>query len=102
MTKQQIINAANRILEQMCRVKKWVPRDTGNLADNAIQFNVYYNGGLIDISVNPYIAPYMPYTNEPWLSPKWNGKKNPNEGWWDRFAAEFARRLARKLKGEMK
>ena len=28
------------------------------------------------------VAPYMPYTNEPWISPKWNGKKNPNEAWW--------------------
>ncbi len=25
---------------------------------------------------------YMPYTNEKWISPKWNGKKNPNEAWW--------------------
>lgn len=24
----------------------------------------------------------MPYTNEIWISPRWKGKKNPNEGWW--------------------
>lgn len=49
-----------------------------------------------------FIAPYVPYTNEPWISPKWNGKKNPNEGWWDRFVAEFTKRLANKLKGVIK
>lgn len=28
-------------------------------------------------------AYYMPYTNERWISPRWKGKKNPNEDWWD-------------------
>ena len=26
-------------------------------------------------------APYATYTNEPWISEKWNGKQNPNQGW---------------------
>ena len=28
-------------------------------------------------------AYYMPYTNERWISPRWKGKANPNEHWWD-------------------
>lgn len=100
ITQQQIISAANSVWRQMRKVKKWVPRDTGNLAYDALQFKIV--GDVIDITVNPSIAPYVPYTNEPWVSPKWKGKKNPNEGWWQRFAAEFARRLANKLKGVIK
>jgi hypothetical protein len=26
---------------------------------------------------------YMPFTNEPWISPRWRGRANPNEKWWD-------------------
>ena len=29
-------------------------------------------------------AYYMPYTNEKWISPRWHGKQNPNEDWWDK------------------
>lgn len=24
---------------------------------------------------------YMPYTEEKWISPRWRGRANPNEGW---------------------
>jgi hypothetical protein len=26
---------------------------------------------------------YMPYTTEKWVSPRWRGRANPNEAWWD-------------------
>ena len=98
MTKQDVIDAAFMIWYSMR--DEWVPRRTGNLAFNALQFAVENN--VIHIWVDDKaIAPYMPYTTEPWISPKWNGKQNPNEGWWDRFAAEFARRLAEKLNGRL-
>lgn len=29
------------------------------------------------------LAPYTPFTNEAWVSPKWRGRQNPNEGWWN-------------------
>ena len=29
-------------------------------------------------------AYYMPYTNEKWVSPRWHGKQNPNEDWFDK------------------
>ena len=100
MTREAVIREANQVVKEMRRHRKWVPRDTGNLAYDAIKITVTRD--LIDISVDPTIAPYVPYTNEPWLSDKWQGKRNPNEGWWQRFAAEFARRLARKLRGDLK
>lgn len=97
MTKQDVVNAAFEIWYVMRR--EWVPRDKGNMAFDALKFKV--SGNVIHIEVDDAIAPYVPYTNEPWISPKWNGKQNPNEGWWDRFAAEFARRLAEKLNGRL-
>lgn len=98
MTKQRIINAVISVVEQLR--KELVPYDTGNLANDALGYEITED--MIDITVDPDIAPYMPYTNEPWLSDKWHGKQNPNEGWWNRFAEEFAKRLNTKLRGELK
>ena len=44
-------------------LKRFAPEDTGTL--KAMITN----------------APYTVYTNEAWISPKWNGKQNPNEMW---------------------
>ena len=44
----------------------------------------------------------MLYTNEPWSSTKWNGKTNPNEGWWEVWCEMFMNRLAQKLRGTLK
>lgn len=98
MTKQDIVNATVETVNQMR--SEFVPYDTGNMALNALQVKV--EGDTIDITVDEAIAPYVPYTNEPWLSPKWNGKQNPNQGWWERFAAEIAKRLTAKLRGALK
>ena len=69
-------------LECVQIIRDRCPRDTGNLANNGIQF-VYEDENTFTIFVeDDQVAPYMPYTNEPWISPKWNGKKNPNEAWW--------------------
>ena len=56
---------------------------TGNLAFNALQhrFKALKKGFKAEIYINDKIAPYVYYTNERWLSPKWNGHPNPNEGW---------------------
>lgn len=98
MTKQRVINAVISVVEQLR--KELVPYDKGNLANNALRYEI--TNDKIDITVDLAIAPYMPYTNEPWLSERWHGKPNPNEGWWNRFAEEFAKRLNTKLRGEMK
>lgn len=98
MTKQKVITTALNIIEEM-RLE-WVPRDTGNMALNALRYDITNN--IVDITIDESIAPYVPYTNEPWVSDKWQGKKNPNEGWWQRFVDEFTKRLAARLKGELK
>lgn len=78
MTKQQF----DRVCMELVRIiRERAPRDTGNLADNGVRY-VWENEETFTIYIDESIAPYMPYTNEPWISPKWNGKKNPNEAWW--------------------
>lgn len=72
---------------------------TGNLAFNALQYSIV--GDTVDVYIDEDIAPYCVFTDEPWVSPYWHGKKNPNEGWWGRFCAEFSRRLAQKLRGKL-
>lgn len=97
ITQQQAVDIAISIVEEMR--SEYVPRKTGNMAYMALGYEI--QNGILTIYVNEDIAPYVPYTNEPWISPKWNGKTNPNEGWFDRFAAEFAKRFANRLRGKL-
>ena len=78
------------------RIKELAPVDTGNLRYNAI---VKVRQGLdrIEIYVDLPTAPYMPYTNEPWLSDKWNGKKNPNEAWWNNAVETIVKEINEKF-----
>ena len=105
MTRGKIIDACIRTVEEMRR--EWVPNpytryitSTGNMAFNALQYEVHGNQFIIGIEDSK--APYAPYTEYPWISPMRRGKKNPNEGWWERFREELAHRLAAKLKGDVK
>ena len=102
MTRQEIVQAAASTVEEMRAA--YVPHLTGNMANNALKYReegdefIVYIDGLGKDS----IAPYYPYTEFPWTDPRWHGKKNPNEGWVERFQEEFARRLAAKLGGKIK
>lgn len=98
MTRQNIIDAVIQTVEELR--KDYVPRDIGNMAFNSLKYKVEGNYVIIYIDTN--IAPYVPYTNEPWISPKWNGKKNPNQDWWDVFANEFIQRFNTRLRGTIK
>lgn len=80
------------------RLRFYAPYDTGNLSQNAIRF-AWENEKTFIIYVDESIAPYMPYTNEPWISPKWGGKKNPNEKWWQETVQIIAEEMAAELKG---
>ena len=80
------------------KLRSFCPVDTGNLKYNAIRFN-YVDNETFEIYVDESIAPYMPYTNEPWVSAKWNGKKNRNEGWFERATEAVANYIAEQLKG---
>lgn len=72
-------------------VKRYAPVDTGNLKYNAIRFEWHSDDEFV-IYVNEDIAHYMKYTNESWdnFRPPLQGKKNPNEGWWERSAKNIA------------
>lgn len=91
-------------------IKKYCPFDTGNLQDSIKYERVDETTWRIwvDCGNDPYLkdyprgfAPYMPFVNEPWISPKWHGKKNPNENWWN-FACQEAVEYARlKMNGDV-
>ena len=78
MTYNEFVNLC---IDMLSIIKETCPIDTGNLRYNAIKFK-FINSRKIEIWVNEDIAPYMVYTNEPWLSSKWKGATNPNESWW--------------------
>lgn len=61
-------------------IKNAAPFHTGNLRYNAVRLTQNSKNQFI-VSVDTKIAPYMPYTNEPWISDRWRGKKNPNQNW---------------------
>ena len=101
-------------LKAVDELKKLAPKDTGNLAYHAIkyrwlndhQFEIYVDVGDTDAFVEhgEFIkgqAPYMPFTNEEWISPHWNGKKNPNENWWNNAVEIIVKLIARYLRGKV-
>lgn len=90
------------------------PKKTGNLAYNAIkyiwlndhQFEIYVDVGDTDAFVSGAkmkegTAPYMPSTNEVWVSERWNNKQNPNQDWWNRAIEEIIKLIASILEGEL-
>ena len=66
------------------------PKDTRNLAINGIK----QQGDKIIIG-NAQV-PYAAATNNAWVSPRWNGKSNPNEGWVDNAVLQVVRIYAAK------
>ena len=106
ITKQRVLSAVTGALIEMVPTdfvpnpKTRYTKSTGNLAFNGIRIEATTSEIVVYVDEN--IAPYMPYTNEPWLSQRWHGAKNPNEGWWQRFAAELVSRVAVQLKGVVK
>ena len=75
-----------------------VPKDTGNMRDTATKFEAI-SSTEFKIYIDAKEAPYVVYTNEPWKSPFWRGKENPNEGWFQKAAERFAQMLAAALGG---
>lgn len=86
--------ACELVLEEL---RKMAPYDTGTLAKDAITIE-FSNPNECHIYVDESVAPYMPFTNEPWISPKWNGKQNPNQDWWQ-TACEYIMYLFQDLLG---
>lgn len=77
-----------------------VPVDKDNMRGNGTRLESRGNNVYV-IRVSVAIAPYLPYTNEPWISPRWNGKKNPNEGWFEDDTDIVVTVLAQQLGGRV-
>lgn len=56
VTRQQAANIAISIVEEMR--DEYVPRHTGNMAHNALQYEI--QNDILAIYINPDIAPYVP------------------------------------------
>ena len=57
------------------------PFDTGNLQNSIFsELKLPY----IEVTSKGAVAFYNIYTDGKWTSPRWRGKKNPNEGWFTR------------------
>lgn len=82
-------------------LRKLAPKDTGNLAFNAIK-GEWSDENTYHIYVDENIAPYMVYTNEPWISSYWRGKQNPNEHWWNCYHSGGYKVISADLQGELK
>lgn len=75
-----------KMLQENC------PYDTGNLHNNIkMEFNGL--GNECHIYIDDDTVPYMPYTNEPWISAYWKGRQNPNLYWFDRVAFRAMREI---------
>lgn len=79
-------------------LRNFAPKDTGNLAYNGIKVK-YPSANVCEIYIDENIAPYMPFTELPWISPKWNGKTNPNENWFENSAKLIYLMLKMELEG---
>jgi hypothetical protein len=89
------------VCELACKqLRELAPYDTGNLALNAIKIE-FPSPTTCLIYVDESIAPYMPYTTRPWVAPKWKGRKNPNEGWWQAAGELIVEFIARETQGEI-
>ena len=106
MTRNEIIGAAIATVEEIRA--EFVPNpntrykpggSTGNMAFNALRYRI--EGNEFIAYIDESIAPYVWFTQLPWTAARWNGKKNPNEGWFEIFQDEFTHRLARKLGGKL-
>ena len=80
------------------KAKWYAPIDTGNLRYNAVR-GEWRDENTFVIYVDENIAPYMLFTNEPWINRK---GKNPNENWWQDTARDIAQIIADELGGELK
>lgn len=74
-------------------LRSFAPKDTGNLAYNATKYRMSSPDVGI-IYVDPRIAPYMVYTEEPWRR-----GRNPNEGWFKTSAELISRHIQETLQG---
>ena len=99
MTTYQRIELAVKDAVSSARVM--IPIDTGNLRYNS--FKIEPLGDMKwKVYIDEKVAPYAPYVNEKWISPKWKGKTNPNEGFWERVFEFIANQISAATNGQIK
>lgn len=55
-------------------------------------------GNVCDIIID---IEYMPYTEERWIHPRWNGRENPNLYWLKNAVKKFANQIVSRYGGEI-
>lgn len=95
-----IANMAFEIMRSHAPINKQKNTNRGNLRYLSIRME-RVNDEAYEIYVSVDIAPYVYYTNEKWISPKWRGKKNPNEGWVEAAIDEILQMIAKETGGEI-
>ena len=98
MTNRQFHQWVSTFVEEF---RKTSPIKTGNLRLNAIRY-VFVSPTREEVYIDLDIAPYMPYTNEPWVADRWNGKKNKNEGWFQKGFDEAVRKANQKMQARVR
>lgn len=89
MTQKELNTILNATIEEAkLLLQSQAPYRDGNLFKN-IKVRTIANGWEIYVDKTIY---YMPYTEERWISDKWKGRSNPNEGWF-RMAVDLVAKL---------
>lgn len=78
------------------RQQAFTPKDTGNLAYNAIK-GTWSGNKTFRIYVDEAVAPYMIFTNE-----KWGKGTNPNLNWFKKAVEYITKFISNRLNGEIK
>jgi len=98
MISAQDVRAA--IAQSVWTFKARVPVDTGNMRYNATKL-MPLGHDRYRLYIDKNIAPYFPYVDGPWVHPRWQGAKNPNEKFFEKAAIAFANELTSRLNGKM-
>ena len=98
MTKRQQVELA--IKDTVAMARYLIPIDTGNLRWDSFNMRRQDKDTWI-VYIDDEVAPYAPYVNEKWVSPKWNGKQNPNEGIFKKVFEFIGARINRIVGGQI-
>ena len=90
---------AYKVATLLCTaLKAACPFRSGNLAST---IHVAQDPDGLYVVIGNENIDYAAATNEPWISPKWNGKKNPNEGWVENTIKKYENNIKAIFQGEM-
>lgn len=94
MTQKEFENTLYQVMEEAYYlVKGSAPYRKGDL-ERSIKLLATDTGYEIIVT-----APHMVFTEEKWTSPKWKGRANPNEGWFQEVTELVFRLLRTRLRG---